>query len=133
MKGLKLIFGPSGVEIDPLASVSGVEAKIQGALVNIGTSRGSDSVWPDRGTELLKNAVLNGVPGVVQAQHLANFAAVDTLFFQRQQEERTDLDSPEVLKLTPASLDAGRMDLDLYFKSLGGAEYGLSSTTLVNT
>lgn len=132
MKGLKLEFTQSGINILTSEMVEGVWANIQGALVNVGTSRGSDKTFVDRGTRLFELAVRNGIPSPNEAQHQSNFAAVDTLFFQREQESQTDADSPGVLRLTPAGLGAQRLELDLFYQTTDGREFGLTETPLTN-
>lgn len=132
MTGLKLDFTPEGINILTSEMVEGVWANIQGALVNVGTGRGSDKTFVDRGTQLFELAVRNGIPSPNEAQHQANFAAVDTLFFQREQERQTDADSPEALRLTPASLGAQRLELDLFYQTTDGRTFGLTETPLTN-
>lgn len=54
---------------------------MQACLLNCACNRGSDFVFPERGTGLLEAAVGGGLIGTVAAQHEANFAVTDTREF----------------------------------------------------
>lgn len=74
--------------IDFLHETSGKLLQEQKYLMNVATIKGSDPIFPDRGTNLLTSAIggaLVSVDGLTDA-----FAAVDTLYFCNYE------DSPEM-------------------------------------
>jgi hypothetical protein len=131
MSGLALEFGPDGIVLQPQQPVDGLRAQVQAALLNLACERGSDPVYGERGTELMERAARDGVWSPARAQHLTNFAAVDTLFFLRDSEPRTLPSSLQDLGLTPGFLGQRTLDLDLYCESLDGQSLGLSPTFLI--
>ena len=133
MKGLKFTFGDSGGYLEPDQQVQDVQCVIQNAMINIGTIKGSDTVFPEKGTDLLLQAVRNGIPSVTQAQHYANYAAVDTLFFSRDTDIVTTDDSIQQILLTPSSLSRNNASFDAHFELLDGRTFGKINTTYTST
>jgi len=125
MKGLKLILDEGGARFDESVAVEGFAAAVQNAMVGIATAKGSDRIYPKKGTGLFTAAVSGALVDPVAAAHHSNFAAVDTLFFSRT----TDYaDSPHKLakiKLTPVVFDGRQMDLSAEFTSLNGDVLGV--------
>jgi hypothetical protein len=130
VSGLALSFDKEGIRLLLDKSVSGLPAQVQAALLNVACARGSDPVYADRGTELMERAARDGVWSPARAQHLVNFAAVDTLFFLREVEPRTLPSSLQDVGLTPGFLGVKTLELDLYCESLDGQSLGLSPTFL---
>jgi hypothetical protein len=130
MSGIALSFDRDGIRLMPDVSVSGLPAQAQAALLNVACSRGSDFMYEDRGTELMERAARDGIWSPGQAQHLCNFAAVDTLFFLRATEAATGPDSLKDVGLTPGPVSGQGMEIDLYCESLNGQSLGLSPTLL---
>jgi hypothetical protein len=91
MEGLKINFLNGDIHIEPTEKVTGFDATIQNALVNIGTRNGTDRIYPTKGTTILKSAVEGKIVGLNVANHEAQSAAIDTLFFSREYETSTDL------------------------------------------
>lgn len=84
MKALRLDFTvPGKVELDLTADISGEQALAQNMIVNFLTAKGSDAAYPAKGTNILGAGLQNLFIDRNYAQHFANFAAVDTLFFTR--------------------------------------------------
>ena len=81
MQGLKVDFNSDGAVLRLDKTVAGADAEIQNMLVNAGSLKGSDFIFPSRGTNLLKDAVAGAVVDANSAQHSANFAALATLNF----------------------------------------------------
>ena len=95
----------------------------QNAVVHLLTSEGSDPVFPDRGTTLLRDAVRGAVVNRQGAEHVANFAALDTLFFMRQHELAGEIGRTiETLRLVLLTLTTGRLRFQLAFKFTNGVE-----------
>jgi hypothetical protein len=132
MKGLKLTFGDVGISLELSESVEAVQCVVQNALVNIGTVKGTDNTFADKGTDLLINSVRNGIPSVNQAQHYANFAAIDTLFFSRETDLVTNDDSLQQVLMTPASLSRNNAQFDVQFETLDGRTFGVNNTIDLN-
>ena len=133
MRGLKLDFttpGGCAVQVDKFRE--GLGATVQNAMVNLGTDRGTDITLSRKGTNLLKTAVSSGLPSRNLAQHIANFAAVDTLFFSRATDRVTDGDSLETITLLPDSISSQRVVFSAQFRSVDGREVGDASATFVN-
>jgi hypothetical protein len=91
MEGIKVNFLNGEIYIEPGEKVTGFDATIQNALVNIGTRRGTDRTYSEKGTNILKRAVEGKIVGLNVANHETQLAAIDTLFFSREYETSTDL------------------------------------------
>lgn len=134
MKGLMVnLLSPGGCVVETQKYVQGLGSTVQNAMVNLGTERGTDRTLGEKGTDLLRTAVSSGLPSRNLAQHIANFAAVDTLFFSRATDRVTDEDSLESLTLTPDTLSAQRVVFSAHFRSTDGREVGQLNTTLLNS
>jgi len=82
MNALRLNLSvPGRATLDTTASLTGKQAVAQNMLVNFLTQQGSDAAFPQKGTDILQAGLHNLYVDVNQAQHYANFAAIDTLFF----------------------------------------------------
>ena len=91
MEGIKVNFLNGEIYIEPNEKVIGFDTTLQNALVNIGTRQGTDRIYADKGTVILKSAVEGKIVGLNVANHEAQIAAIDTLFFSREYETSTDL------------------------------------------
>ena len=133
MRGLSISFTtPGACTVSTGTQVSGFEATVQNAMVNLGTDRGTDKVYQGKGTELLQTAVRDGLPGARAAQHAANFAAVDTLFFSRETDLKTEDTSLQGVSLVPDMLTMSRASFAASFQSIDGRTIGLLPATFVN-
>lgn len=133
MRGLQLDFtAPGGCVVLTDSQVEGLGSTVQNAMVNLGTERGTDKTLPARGTDLLRTAVSSGLPSPNLARHIANFAAVDTLFFSRATDRVTDGDSLQDVTLFPDTLSAQRVVFAARFRSVDGREVGRLPATFVN-
>jgi hypothetical protein len=125
MKSLAISFGPTGASLDFDRSVSEFSATIQAALVNIGTNRGSDDAYPQRGTTLLRDAVSGRLVSEQAAQHAVNFAAVDTLFFVRAHEPVDGGEKISEIVTEPIIQDVTSLKLRLQFRGDKGSIVGI--------
>lgn len=91
MEGLKVNFLNGDIYIEPEAKVTDFDATVQNALANIGTRQGTDRIYPSKGTNILKRAVEGKIVGLNVANHEAQLAAINTLFFSREYETSTNL------------------------------------------
>lgn len=131
MKGLKVNFNSDGITIDTEASVDGLEATIQNALLNIATRKGTDKVFPNKGTDLLHSAVTGKIVGINDANHVSQFAALDTLFFIRQ----FDITQPSNTRIgkifmQPVSYNGHRLLINATFTDIDGTRTVGTSTSI---
>ena len=120
MKGLALVFNKTGCDLNPNAVVQGFQAVVQNGMVNIGTAKGSDPLYADRGTDLLKSATSGIIISDNAASHVANIASVDTLFFCRETDPSTDPDKLASVGLLVSLFSANLLELEASFVSLSG-------------
>ncbi len=124
MKGLLLdLRTPGNVKLDLSQSVEGRQALAQNMVVNILNIKGSDAAYSEKGTDLFKAGLHNLFIDLNQAQHFANFAGVDTLFFTRS----TDYVNQEALaifkvELKPRIVTPQRIIFTVGFTFEGGVE-----------
>lgn len=83
MKDLKFILDGDKSTIDLNSAVEDKNLYEQKALVNMVTVKGSDPIYPDRGTDLLQDAIYGKVYSRTGTIHVGNFAALDTIYFIR--------------------------------------------------
>ena len=132
MKSLKLIFAEKGAVFDFSSTVEGFENDVQVAMVNIATTKESDPIFPDKGTDLLKEAIAGRLINIRNAEHFANFAALDTLFLLRQFEDVANENRLVKVTLKPVEFSAGKLTLDAQFVSASGETIGVLSTVVDN-
>lgn len=130
MRGLKISFEDEGFRLLPEESVSGFEANTQNALMHIATIRGSDRVYPDRGTTILTESVRGVVLSKRSMSTLVTKGAGSAQTFSRQYEPETNGDSLVYVRLTVEDFRPGFASLSAYFKSDSGLELGETPLTL---
>ena len=105
MKSIAIVFdGGSGTFIDWKSMKEGKECITQKYLVNIATEKGTDPIFPDRGTDLLPQAIGGVVIDAASALMIGNFAATDTIYFcawEEDPEVYSSGDYPEAAELIP--------------------------------
>lgn len=127
-KDLKLVInGENDTYIDLTRSVDGYLKKAQNCLVVSVTSEGSDKVFPEKGTQLLKGSV--GVYNLVNpnyVSHLGNFAALNTISFVKDME----MNKLNILKgiygeayETPVTVSDINITLNEYLKTVGKVNF----------
>lgn len=130
MKSLKLIYSGGLATFDLVTPLTGVECDIQNAMVNVLTTAGTDSVYPAKGTNLLRDATRGALVDMNACNHISNFAAASTLRFGRSVDYA---DNPEKLTsftLLPISRVNQSLVLNSNFKTSTGNIYGSTITTL---
>lgn len=93
MRDIKIILNGDNSTID-LNSI--VEDKLlyeQKALVNMVTVNGSDPIFADRGTDLLRDAIYGKVYSSSGTIHIGNFAALDTIYFIKSTDSESVADA----------------------------------------
>lgn len=131
MKGLKISFEAQGASLVLDQTVADADCEIQNALVNVGTARGSDPMYPLRGTNMLKEATSGAVVDLDSARHVANFAALYTFDFIRSTLPDLMKDSPHrivQLKLSVKDFDGVLLDLSISGQLQSGVEFGYDSS-----
>jgi hypothetical protein len=125
MKGLAIVFEADGATLSSTASVSGFATIAQNGLVNIATIKGSDALYPKRGTALYSGGVAGKIPTYSLAYHAANFAALDTTSFIRSTDYSTvSYERLKKVSLKPALYEGTRMRLNAFFLGVDGTTIG---------
>jgi hypothetical protein len=129
MKSLKIVFEASGARIVLDDIVEGFDAVTQNGLVNIATEKGSAPTEPDRGTNLLRDALEGKVASLLDAQHISNLASLDTLFYLRGTDEIDTLEERlESLVLKPFDYDGESVRINAVFNGSQGTVIGKDIT-----
>lgn len=121
MEGLKINFTNGDIYIDTNNKVSGFSTTVQNALANIGTRAGTDRIYPNKGTEILKNAAEGKIVGFNVANHESQLAALDTLFFSREYETTNEpTEKMGEVFLDPISYDGLKLKINAAFTDFTG-------------
>ena len=128
--GLLLHFNAGGAVFDLENVVTGFDCAAQNALVCIGTNAGSDQVYPSKGTSLYKAATNGALIDLATAQEASNYAAVDTLFFSRQNEMPGVSEVMQSITLTPTTYNGISMVVNATFLSSAGNSVGFNGTPI---
>lgn len=127
MKTLKINFDSAGASFGN-SSVTGFSATAQACLVTLGCDKGSDPIFPTRGTNLRKAGASGALIDSNSAQHASNFAAVDVLFFVGKAGSPSDPDNVSAVKLQAALLSGQALTIKSQFTSIGGETIGTLAT-----
>lgn len=129
MTSLKISFETGGARLVLDESVEGFDAVAQNGVVNLATQKGSDSSDEDRGTDLLTHALQGKVADLLAAQHIANLAAIDTLFYLRNSDElETTEERVSTIVLQPFEYDGKELHLSAIFTGNKGSVNGIDTT-----
>lgn len=109
---------------------TGLMCQVQRALVNLGTSRGTDPVYPTRGTLLMKQALTNALSGRNRLTQKTSYAAIDTLHFLRGTDDLGDDDRLRELKMAVADLEVGMVTFSAQFTATSGESIGILEASL---
>jgi len=119
-RALEILFeNEGGVRLSG-GVVVGARAVVQSALVNLLTEADDDMVYPDRGTTILEAALSGRASSDRGAQHEANFAASDLLFFSREHDRNDPLDQLDTVVLNANLVGGGILDLEASFVTQSG-------------
>lgn len=128
MTGLAINFSPGGPALYTDRLVTGFDATVQNGLVNVGTDEGSDPVFTDRGTTLMRSALDGEIVNLATARHAANFAALDARTFLIATEVDEAEETLADLTLSPVELDYLQLKLEAQFTSDQGRVVGITAT-----
>lgn len=111
---------------------SGVRVGIQQCGINIGTDAGSDVLYPTAGTSILLDALSGKLFNETLAQHSANFAALDTLYFVRQYDDDSLGESERIqnIDLLVTGLGYQRVDITATFATTNESTATTTNETL---
>lgn len=121
-RDLLINFSVDGASITQ-QECAGVRVGMQQCGVNIGTDAGSDPLFPTAGTALLLDALSGKLFNETLAQHSANFAALDTLYFVRQHDDESLEESERIqsIDLLVTGLGYQRVDITATFGTTNGS------------
>jgi len=77
---------------------------MRSVLLNLISDRGTDIIFPDRGTDLGSGGLRNLISDLASAGAASKFAALDTLFFIRSTTVVDEGDRPSEIVLRPNSV-----------------------------
>lgn len=111
---------------------SGVRVGMQQCGINIGTDAGSDLLFPAAGTSMLLDALSGKLFNTTLAQHSANFAALDTLYFVRNHDDADwdEKDRIQNVDLSVTGLGYQRVDITAAFATTDGDTSTTTNETL---
>lgn len=135
MKGVKIDFSQdfSGTS-DNLATFNFNEvvedhfAAAQNCLVNTATIVGTDKIYDDRGTDLLKAGIIGRITDIDDSTHEANFAATETLFFNNLN-AIGDMELIRSYKLEPLDIVNNSLQLNAFFTFADETTLGIEILT----
>lgn len=158
-KGIKIYFPPSKnhsaldldeIDFDFSTYLSGFETTVQSALIDLGTKKGSNKYFPERGNDFEEEAASGFFVETVQLQHSANFMALDTKTFINQNIRNIQMIAPSIiedadaqaafeagtpsiqtLSLTPSLLGPTSVVLQSVFVSSDEEQIGQELTTII--
>lgn len=109
MRDIRIRFnGSDATRLDLHDTVEGKSLYEQKYLLNTAVTKGTDPIYPDRGTDMLRQSIGGTIVDTNEAMHTGNFAAVDTLYFCSYEEhpEVYNLDEyVQAYQLIPAAYD----------------------------
>lgn len=134
MKDFRIHFdGGEDTVFDFRTPVEGKDMYIQKMLINIATEKGSDPLYPDRGTNLVSDAVGGLVVNGQAAAHSGNFAALSTNLFVNREDYAATAGSPDRIKscrLSPAGIDSENGSVS--YKAVFAFNDGTSTTETIS-
>lgn len=83
LEGIFIEYGTTP-KLDLNKKASGKMLESQKCLLNIGTESNTDFIFTERGTNLFREALSGVIYDTLSAEHSGNLAAVDSLFFVRE-------------------------------------------------
>jgi len=121
MKGVRVNFSEEGAAIDFNDSVNNFYSLVQNAVVNVGTKKDTDAIYPDKGTTFFEKAIKGGINTLLDASHSSNFAADETLEFYQKVDDSPVEAKLSVFKLIPSSFIVGeKLEVNVYAESSDG-------------
>lgn len=99
MRDIRIQFyGDKGTCFKLKEKVEGKQLYKQKYLINTATSKNTDKIFPDRGTNLLAQSLGGKVLSGSGAYHVGNFAATDTIYFCSYEEQASEFNSDQYVQ-----------------------------------
>lgn len=129
-KSLAIRFDKGGVvTLVTDQQADGMNAVVQNVLINLLTDSASDTLFPERGTDLFKAALSGGVFNFRSASHSCNFAASDSLYFSREYETADSGDKLADIVIDPVFLSVNSLDAQISFEAVDGRKMSFNYNT----
>lgn len=128
MRGMAINFTGNSPMFTFTAPAVDIETIAQNAMVNLGTQKGSDPLYADRGTDLLDSAVQGRMINTNYANQVAAFAALDTLVFAQTQDNPLDPNRTANVELLATKLELQSVTLALKVTDKTGTTIGVIGT-----
>lgn len=128
MEGIKIVFEEAGARLDFTAPVTGFDTTVQCVLVNIGTTTGTDKIYPERGTRLLVAGLVGKLFSRNQAVRESNFAAAQAKIFVEQSTPPEVEERIRRVRIAPVVLTRARMETNVVIETTTGKLVGTELT-----
>lgn len=112
---------------DLSSTVNDFDTTVQNAIVNLGTTLGSDTLYPDKGTNLLIDAAQGLMINLQWANNSANFAALKTMVFSQSNEMPGDPYGLQTLSLTASTFNINNLSLAVVAVCTDGTTVGANA------
>jgi len=107
MRGTVIKFEAAGPRLDFTDVRRDFACTVQNALTHVGTDYGTDRVYPERGTDLLRLATSGTLVNRLWADQRAGLAALRVLAFTRQTDSPANQDQLQEFKLRAVQMRDG--------------------------
>ena len=125
LKGIKIVFDPdSKATIDWSAPVTGFDATVQCVLSHLGTTEGSDPIFPERGTSLLTYGLVGRLGSIREAVHECNFASVKSKDFIEDHTPPEIAERISRVRIVPQEITRQRLDTIVSIDTTSGLVVG---------
>jgi hypothetical protein len=126
MRGLRVDIKLSNSRL-VMEELNDFDLVLQNTLINLGQKKGSSSMFPNQGTELLKNTLSGFIVDVGSAARAGGLAAVGTLYFLRENEIAGE-ETVSNLAVMPGVAEGGTLKFNVQITSTRGRKVGATIT-----
>lgn len=124
MKGLKIDFSGDTPVLKLDSVVEGFDTTVQAVLIGLGTSLGSDPIYPDRGTDLMRSALLGRLFSKNRASHECNFAAARVKDFLEGVTPKSETERIQRIRIVPTLFTRQRLETNVMIETTEGRTVG---------
>lgn len=125
MRGLSVNLKGSSSDVE-FEEKKDFDLVIQNAMVNLGQRLGSSKIFPKKGTDILQEALAGGVIDPGSANRIGGTAAVQTLFFLRENEFPEVEETIRDISVLPDVHDNGSLKFQVGLKSTLDRSFGIN-------
>lgn len=130
MRAIQLHFSGGGASLDFNNHIDGFTSTVQNALVFVGQKKGTDKIYPDKGTTLHNNAVSGGLVSPETLEVALNELSVEAqLFINETEEYDYNDDTLASVDIELAAWEGDKARLNVLATSSKGETVGVSSIT----